>query len=67
MFAGAPYLPQLSPGYRDTRLPGRLFHPEYRTSFRLWRGDAPARHGLVEISAALRAIIEDATAAAGSL
>ena len=29
-----PHVPELDDSYRDTPLPGRLFHPEYRSSFR---------------------------------
>ena len=28
-----PHVPEIQAGYRDTPLPGRLFHPEYRGSF----------------------------------
>jgi len=29
-----PYIPELKAGYRDAPMPGWLFHPEYRRSFR---------------------------------
>lgn len=60
-----PYLPSVGAGYRDTPLPGRLFHPEYRSSFRF--GAVTLRPGMTmaELGAALRTIIADATAARG--
>lgn len=58
----APALPQLQPSYRDTELPGRLFHPEYRRSFRF--GAVTLRPGMSvpDIAAALRTVVADATA-----
>nr|WP_246664856.1 DUF2357 domain-containing protein [Rhodoblastus acidophilus] len=58
----APHVPDLRPGYRDTPLPGRLFHPAYRTGFRF--GAVTLRPGMTpaEISGALGTIIADATA-----
>jgi hypothetical protein len=58
----SPYMPHLFPGYRETDLPGRLFHPAYRAGFRF--GAVTLRPGMspVEISGALAAIIADATA-----
>jgi PD-(D/E)XK nuclease superfamily len=60
----APHIPQLHSNYRDTPLPGRLFHPEYRTSFRF--GAVTLKPGMSggDIAAALRAIVADATAGA---
>src|SRR5262249_18631065 len=59
----APYMPQLSSEYRDTPLPGRLFHPEYRTSFHF--GAVTLKPGMSggDIASALRAIVADAVAA----
>jgi hypothetical protein len=59
-----PYLPDLSAGYRDTPMPGRLFHPAYRIGFRF--GAVTLRPGMTPagISAALRTIVADATAPA---
>ena len=59
----APHMPpDLPPGYRDTPIPGRLFHPEYRRSFRF--GAVTLRPGMTtaEVAAALRSIVADATA-----
>jgi hypothetical protein len=59
----APHMPpDMRPGYRDTPLPGRLFHPEYRRSFRF--GAVTLRPGMTtaDIAAALRGIVTDATA-----
>jgi hypothetical protein len=59
----SPYLPELRTEYRGTPLPGRLFHPEYRTGFRF--GAVTLRPGMSanEITTALRAVVADATAA----
>jgi hypothetical protein len=60
----APHIPRdLVPQYRDTPLPGRLFHPEYRRSFRF--GAVTLRPGMVaaDITQALRNIVADATTA----
>ena len=53
---------ELSDRYRDTPMPGRLFHPEYRRSFRF--GAVTLRPGMTmaELGAALRTIIADAAA-----
>jgi Domain of unknown function (DUF2357)/PD-(D/E)XK nuclease superfamily len=58
----APSLPQLQPAYRETELPGRLFHPEYRRSFRF--GAVTLRPGMsvADIATALRTIVADAAA-----
>lgn len=55
-----PYVPEIHAGYRDTPLPGRLFHPEYRSSFRF--GAVTMRPGmtLAQLGAALRTTIADA-------
>lgn len=59
-----PHMPTLGPGYRDTPMPGRLFHPAYRGSFRF--GAVTLRPGmtLAEIATVLRLILADATAPA---
>lgn len=57
-----PYLPVLADGYRDTPLPGRLFHPDYRAGFRF--GAVTLRPGMTteEIASALRLLVTDARA-----
>ena len=57
-----PFVPAIGADYRTTPLPGRLFHPEYRTSFRF--GAVTLRPGMTmaELVAALRIIVADATA-----
>jgi hypothetical protein len=57
-----PFVPLVGAGYQATPLPGRLFHPEYRSSFRF--GAVTLRPGMTpaELVAALRIIIADATA-----
>ena len=49
-------------GYRATPMPGRLFHPEYRRSFRF--GAVTLRPGMTtaELGTVLRTIVADATA-----
>jgi PD-(D/E)XK nuclease superfamily/Domain of unknown function (DUF2357) len=56
-----PHVPEIRAGYRDTPLPGRLFHPEYRSSFRF--GAMTMRPGMTmaEVCTALRTITADAT------
>jgi hypothetical protein len=56
----APYVPELASGYRETPLPGRLFHPHYRTGFRF--GAITLRPGMTasDFIAALRMIVADA-------
>ncbi len=56
-----PHTPVLRSGYRDTKMPGRLFHPDYRTAFRF--GAVTLRPGMTtaEIAGALRLIVADAT------
>ncbi|ANY76821.1 hypothetical protein BB934_00125 [Microvirga ossetica] len=58
----APYLPVLGSDYRRTQMPSRLFHPEYRKGFRF--GAVTLRPGasIIEIAAALRRVVDDATA-----
>jgi hypothetical protein len=55
-----PHMPGLSTGYRDTPMPGRLFHPDYRAGFRF--GAVTLRPGMTtgEIAAAFRQIVADA-------
>jgi hypothetical protein len=55
----SPNLPKLNATYRDTSLPGRLFHPEYRTQFRF--GAVTLRPGMssAHIGAALRLVMAD--------
>ncbi len=59
----APQLPELeeNTGYRDTAMPGRLFHPEYRRNFRF--GAVTLRPGMttIELATVLRTIVADAT------
>ncbi len=57
----APYVPALAEGYRETQMPARLFHPEYRTDFCF--GAVTLRPGMTsaEIAEALRLIISDVT------
>lgn len=47
-------------GYRETPLPGRLFHPEYRTSFRFGAVTIKPGMSLQELCTALETIIIDA-------
>jgi hypothetical protein len=51
----------LAAGYRQTPMPSRLFHPDYRAGFRF--GAATLRPGMKagDIAAALRQIVADAT------
>jgi len=58
-----PHVPVLKEGYRETPMPGRLFHPAYRAGFRF--GAVTLRPGMtqIEIAAALRLIVADATGA----
>jgi hypothetical protein len=57
-----PFVPAIGADYRTTTLPGRLFHPEYRTTFKF--GAVTLRPGMAmaELVAALRIIVADATA-----
>ena len=56
-----PHLPMMEEEYRETQMPGRLFHPEYRRSFRF--GAATLRPGMTggELRTAVRMIVADAT------
>lgn len=60
-----PHLPAgLKPDFRDTPVPGRLFHPEYREKFRF--GAVTLRPGMSceELRGSLRTIVADAGAGA---
>ena len=59
----SPFIPALESAYRTTPLPGRLFHPEYRSRFRF--GAVTLRPGMstAEIRQTLRLIVTDAGAA----
>lgn len=56
-----PYVPELNHDFRNTPVPGRLFHPRYREKFRF--GAVTLRPGMHndEIRSALRNIVADAT------
>ena len=56
----APQLPGVDAGYRETPMPGRLFHPEYRRSFRF--GAVTLRPGMsvTDIATALKGVVADA-------
>lgn len=58
-----PHIPELAEDFRSTPLPGRLFHPLYRTKFQF--GAATLRPGMTttEIRTCLRSIVADAAAA----
>ena len=64
-YLAAPHVPELAKDYRSTSMPGRLFHPEYRSDFHF--GAFTLRPGMTlsEVSWALKAIIADATAERG--
>jgi hypothetical protein len=55
-----PHVPAIHKSYRDTPLPGRLFHPEYRSSFRF--GAVTMRPGMTrtELRTTLDMIMADA-------
>lgn len=59
-----PHTPVVREGYRETPMPARLFHPDYRAGFRF--GAVTLRPGMsaTEIAGALRLIVADATAEA---
>ncbi len=58
----SPYVPALGENYEETALPGRLFHPSYRAGFRFGAVTLRPGMGPAELAAALRLIVEDATA-----
>jgi hypothetical protein len=57
-----PHVPVIEAGYRETPMPGRLFHPTYRSGFRF--GAVTLRPGMTaaEIVTTLRLVVADATA-----
>lgn len=57
----APHIPELQPAYRDTPLPGRLFHPSYRGTFRF--GAVTLRPGMstAQMRSTLRTVVADAS------
>lgn len=57
-----PHVPALTPDFRNTPLPGRLFHPQYREKFRF--GAVTLRPGMTtnDLRATLRSIVADAAA-----
>jgi len=55
--------PEPETGYRTTSMPGRLFHPEYRSIFRFGAITLHPGMTLTELGDALRIIVADATAA----
>jgi hypothetical protein len=56
----APFQPSLTDSYRTTKMPARLFHPEYRAGFRF--GAVTLQPGMTvsEIEVALQLIVADA-------
>lgn len=59
-----PHLPNIDDDFRDTSLPGRLFHPDYRSRFRF--GAVSLRPGMPisELQSTLETILADAQVAA---
>jgi len=57
-----PHVPEIRTGYKATPMPGRLFHPEYRASFRF--GAVTMRPGMTmaQLGEVLRTITADAMA-----
>jgi hypothetical protein len=57
-----PHLPSLGGDFKDTQMPGRLFHPAYREKFQF--GAVTLRPGMTtnDLRATLRAIVADAVA-----
>lgn len=58
----APDSPFIAPEWRETRLPARLFHPDYRRTFRFGAVTLQPGMPMAEVEAALDAMIADATA-----
>ncbi len=56
----SPHVPVLADEWRDTALPGRLFHPAYRGTFRF--GAVTLKPGMPEIAETLGVILSDAGA-----
>jgi hypothetical protein len=54
-----PHTPSLNPAWRQTKMPGRLFHPDYRTAFKF--GALTLRPGmpLSAIGTAFATILQD--------
>jgi hypothetical protein len=63
----SPEAPAIGPEWRETPLPGRLFHPAYRSAFRF--GAVTLRPGMTmaQIDAALDAILEDGADVPGAV
>lgn len=59
-----PHMPHLKPDFKNTPVPGRLFHPEYREKFRF--GAVTLRPGMsmTELQNCLKLIVNDATSIA---
>lgn len=57
-----PYVPAVGARYRDTPMPGRLFHPEYRRSFRFGAVTMGPGMTMAQFGQALRTITADAMA-----
>jgi PD-(D/E)XK nuclease superfamily/Domain of unknown function (DUF2357) len=57
-----PHLPTLHDDYRSTPLPGRLFHPDYRSGFRFGAVTLRPCMTIAEIAVALRLVVSDAMA-----
>lgn len=57
----APHVPDLHAAYRDTPLPGRLFHPSYRGSFRFGAVSLRPGMSIAEMRATLNAVVTDAS------
>ena len=64
MYLLTPHMPHLKPDFKNTPVPGRLFHPQYREKFRF--GAVTLRPGMsmTELQNCLKLIVNDATAKA---
>ncbi|WP_315761435.1 DUF2357 domain-containing protein [Bradyrhizobium sp. SZCCHNS2005] len=56
----SPAMPTLGASFRDTSLPGRLFHPEYRGTFRFGAVTLKPGMSIQHIRTALRTLLTDA-------
>ena len=56
----APQIPGTETGYRETPMPARLFHPEYRRTFRFGAVSLKPGMSVVDIQMALKAVVADA-------
>jgi hypothetical protein len=56
----APHLPGAAHGYRETPMPGRLFHPEYRRNFRFGAVTLQPGMTVADIAMALKGVVTDA-------